>query len=40
MENQTTARFFRKPTQIADLQDDTPIIKPSAFQIIREVILP
>ena len=40
MEKQTTARFFRKPTQIVDLQDDTPIIKPSAFQIIREVILP
>ena len=39
MERQTSARFFRKPVQAADLQDDTPIIKPAPFQIVREIVL-
>lgn len=40
IEKQTTARFFRKPTHVTDLQDDTVFIKPAPFQIVREVILP
>lgn len=40
IEKQTTARFFRKPTHVTDLQDDTAVIKPAPFQIVREVILP
>lgn len=40
IEKQTTARFFRKPTHVTDLQDDTAIIQPAPFQIVREVILP
>lgn len=40
MEKLTTARFFRKPTHVTDLQDDTAIIQPAPFQIVREVILP
>lgn len=40
MEKLTTARFFRKPPHITDLQDDTAIIQPAPFQVVREVILP
>lgn len=40
MMRQTNARFFRKPIQVADLRDDTLIIKPAPFQIVREIILP
>lgn len=39
MEKQTTARFFRKPAHVAELRDDTTVIKPAPFQIVREVIL-
>ena len=36
----TTARFFRKPCQVEDLQNDTPLIKPAPFQVVRVIILP
>ena len=31
----TTARFFRKPIHVRDLQDDTPIIKAAPFQVTK-----
>ena len=34
------ARFFRKPCTVSDLENDTPIIKPSPFEVVREIILP
>lgn len=37
MEKQTTARFFRKPTHVTDLQDDTAVIKPAPFQIVQKL---
>lgn len=40
MEKQTTARFFRKVPRASGLREDTPIIKPSPFQIVREILLP
>lgn len=40
MEKRTTARFFRKALCASELRDETPIIKPAPFQIIREIILP
>lgn len=39
MEQQTKARFIRKPIQVTDLRGDTPVIKPAPFQIVREIIL-
>lgn len=36
----TTARFFRKPCQVEDLQNDTPLIKPAPFRVVRVIILP
>ena len=34
------ARFFRKPCTVSDLENDTPIIRPSPFEVVREIILP
>ena len=36
----TTARFFRKPCQVEDLQNGTPLIKPAPFRVVRVIILP
>lgn len=37
MEELTSVRFFRKPCNIQDLQDTTPIIKPSPFEVAKVV---
>lgn len=40
MEKLTAARFFRKPAHVGKLRDDTTVIKPAPFQIVREINLP
>ncbi|NCB63538.1 MAG: hypothetical protein EOM52_07980 [Clostridia bacterium] len=39
MEELTSARFFRKPCNVGDLQDETPTVRPSPIEVAKVVEL-
>lgn len=34
------ARFFRKPLVVSELKEDTPLVKATPFEVVREIVLP